>query len=723
MNEWKEKGQMDLYYDHPASIWEETLPIGNGKLGGMIWGGVQEELIGLNEESLWSGYEREKNNPHAFDSLSEVRELVFQGKCYEAECLIRETMLGEYNESYMPLGNLHLAYHNLSSENVQHYERRLHLTEAIVTEDFDVEAVHYHREMFASYPGKAIVITLTAGEPVLDLEIYLESMLKCVVMNENDRLAFTGRCPEHVDPSYVRTDESAVIWGYRGKSFTGSISVAKNNGKTLVENQKIIIKDASEVILVVEAVTPAALKGSYRQWKMDHIKDYQSIYRKVELYLGPEKKEPTDIRLQNLKNGGEDNSLFALYFQYGRYLMIASSRKGSLPANLQGIWSWEMQAPWSSNWTTNINMQMNYWPALSCGLEECLEPYFAYVENLARYGKKTASIHYHCRGTVHHHNADGWYATNPVGIPYGAESGQEGSVVWSMWPMGMAWLTQEFYRYYEYTGDLEFLEKQAYPLIRETALFLVDWLVPYRGKYVTCPSTSPENRFRDEEGRACAVTFGSAMDMEMTQEVFEHYLSVCSILGIEEPLIAEVEERLDGLEVVRIGSYGLILEWHNEYEENEPGHRHLSHLYGMFPSELWVGNEEMEKAVRISLKHRLENGGGHTGWSCAWIINLMAILGEGEEAWKYLHTLLTRSTYPNLWDAHEPFQIDGNFGGIAGIANMLVQDRGGKVKFLPALPKQFADGYVKGLRIKKHQEVSFQWKDGKVVASEIRDIV
>lgn len=723
MNEWKEKGQMDLYYDHPASIWEETLPIGNGKLGGMIWGGVQEELIGLNEESLWSGYEREKNNPHAFDSLSEVRELVFQGKCYEAECLIRETMLGEYNESYMPLGNLHLAYHNLSSENVQHYERRLHLTEAIVTEDFDVEAVHYHREMFASYPGKAIVITLTAGEPVLDLEIYLESMLKCVVMNENDRLAFTGRCPEHVAPSYVRTDESAVIWGYRGKSFTGSISVAKNNGKTLVENQKIIIKDASEVILVVEAVTPAALKGSYRQWKMDHIKDYQSIYRKVELYLGPEKKEPTDIRLQNLKNGGEDNSLFALYFQYGRYLMIASSRKGSLPANLQGIWSWEMQAPWSSNWTTNINMQMNYWPALSCGLEECLEPYFAYVENLARNGKKTASIHYHCRGTVHHHNADGWYATNPVGIPYGAESGQEGSVVWSMWPMGMAWLTQEFYRYYEYTGDLEFLEKQAYPLIRETALFLVDWLVPYRGKYVTCPSTSPENRFRDEEGRACAVTFGSAMDMEMTQEVFEHYLSVCSILGIEEPLIAEVEERLDGLEVVRIGSYGQILEWHNEYEENEPGHRHLSHLYGMFPSELWVGNEEMEKAVRISLKHRLENGGGHTGWSCAWIINLMAILGEGEEAWKYLHTLLTRSTYPNLWDAHEPFQIDGNFGGIAGIANMLVQDRGGKVKFLPALPKQFADGYVKGLRIKKHQEVSFQWKDGKVVASEIRDIV
>lgn len=718
----KEKSQMDLYYDRPAGLWEETLPIGNGKLGGMIWGGVREERIGLNEESLWSGYEREKNNPHAFENLAKVRDLVFQGRCYEAERLIQETMLGEYNESYMPLGNLHLIYRHLSEENAQHYERRLHLEEAIVTEDFIVEAVRYHREMFASYPGKAIVVRLTADQPVLDLEIYLESFLKCVAIGKEDGFTFTGRCPEHVDPSYIRTGEEAVLWGYRGKSFTGAITVAKNDGKTLTENGKIVIQNASEVILTVEAVTPAALKGEYQQWKTAHIRDYQSIYRKVELYLGPGKDEPTDVRLRNLKSGGEDNALFALYFQYGRYLMIASSREGSLPANLQGIWSWQLQAPWSSNWTTNINTQMNYWPALSCGLEECLEPYFTFVEKLAQNGKKTAAVHYHCRGTVHHHNADGWYATNPVGIPYGADAGQEGSVVWSMWPMGMAWLSQEFYRYYEYTGDLEFLEKQAYPLIRETALFLVDWLVLYQGKYVTCPSTSPENHFRDKEGRACAVTFGSAMDMEMTQEVFGHYLSACRILGLEEPLTQEVEEHLANLEAVQIGSYGQILEWHNEYEEKEPGHRHLSHLYGMFPAEIWEGNEEMEKAVRISLKHRLENGGGHTGWSCAWIINLMAILGEGEETWKYLHTLLTRSTYPNLWDAHEPFQIDGNFGGIAGMANMLVQDRGGRVKFLPALPKQFADGYVKGLRIKNHQEVSLQWKDGKVVASEIRNI-
>lgn len=713
---------MNLYYDRPANVWEETLPIGNGKLGGMIWGGIQEEIIGLNEESLWSGYERDKNNPHAFESLSKVRELVFHGKCYEAERLIQETMLGEYNESYLPLGNMHLIYCGLSSKNVQNYERRLHLEEAIVTEDFDVETVHYHREMFASYPGKAIVIKLTAQEPVMNLKVYLESLLKCVVTEGKERLTFKGRCPEHVDPSYIRAGEEAVIWGYRGKSFKGSISVVENDGELLVEDGKIIIHNASEVIIIVDAVTPAALEGGYQTWKADHICDYQSIYRKVELCLGPERKEPTDVRLQNLKNRGEDNALFALYFQYGRYLMIASSRKGSLPANLQGIWSWQLQAPWSSNWTTNINTQMNYWPALSCGLEECLEPYFAYVKRLAENGKKTASIHYHCRGTVHHHNADGWYATNPVGIPYGAEAGKEGSVVWSMWPMGMAWLTQEFYRYYEYTGDMDFLKENAYPILRETALFLVDWLVPYQGKYVTCPSTSPENRFLDEKGRSCAVTMASAMDMEITREVFEHYLSVCNILGMEDSLTGEVKERLERLESVRIGSYGQILEWYNEYEETEPGHRHLSHLYGMFPGEFWEGVEEMEKAVRISLEHRLQNGGGYTGWSCAWIINLMAVLEEGEEAWKYLHTLLTRSTYPNLWDAHEPFQIDGNFGGIAGIANMLVQDRGGKVKLLPALPKQFAEGYVKGLRIKNNKEITLRWKDGKVVESQIRDI-
>ncbi len=736
--------QMELYYDRPARRWEETLPIGNGSLGGMIWGGVDEELIGLNEESLWSGYRRDKQNPQAFEGLAKVRELVFQGKCFEAEQLIEKTMLGEYNESYMPLGNLHLTYHGMDRgraaqeraaslwEKVRDYERRLHLEEALVTEDFRVDGVCCHREMFASKPGNAMAIRLTADQAVQDVEIWLESPLKCVFTEEKEGLAFSGKCPEHLDPSYVRRGESAVIWGYRGIRFYGGISVAECDGKVSIGGGRIRITDASVIVLTVWAVRPATLEGKYEDWKRQHIQDYRSIYDKVELYLGPQSGEPTDERLRRLQTGGEDNGLFALYFQYGRYLMISSSRKGSLPANLQGIWSWDFQAPWSGNWTTNINTEMNYWPALSCGLEECLEPYFAFVKKLALFGKKTAWDFYRCRGTVHHHNADVWYAANPVGIAYGAEAGQPGSVCWSMWPMGMAWLAQEFYAYYEYTEDREFLEKQAYPLFRDVAWFLVDWLVPYQGSYVTCPSTSPENKFRDEEGRACAVTMASAMDMELTREVFEHYLDICRILEMEEDpwsreqggqdLIKEVRQRLAHLAPVRVGSRGQILEWFREYEEAEPGHRHLSHLYGYFPSELWAGDQEMEKAVRISLDSRLKNGGGHTGWSCAWIINLMAVLGDGEGAWKYLHTLLTRSTYPNLWDAHEPFQIDGNFGGIAGIANMLVQDRGGELKLLPALPKQFSEGYVRGLRIKGNREVSLTWKEGKLAASEIRPL-
>ncbi len=722
MGERGKGNRLEIYFDRPATAWEETLPVGNGSLGGMSWGGIQEEVIGLNEESLWSGYERDRNNPQAFDSLEKVRQLIFEGRNFEAEPIIWETMLGEYGESYLPLGSLHLKYHGLKEETVRAYERRLDLEEAIVTEKFQADGVSYGRELFASYPGKAFISSLTSDKPVMDLEIYLESPLRCAFLPIPDGLSFTGRCPEHLDPSYARTGEEAIIWGYRGRNFSGSLAVAECDGQVLVEKGRIRVQNASRLVITLAAVRPMSLQGAYTDWKAAHIQDYQSIFKKVELYLGPQKEVPTDERLRALREGGEDNGLFALYFQYGRYLMISSSRKGSLPANLQGIWSWDFQAPWSCNWTTNINLEMNYWPALGCGLEECLEPYFTFVEKLARHGKETARVNYHCRGSVQHHNADGWYCTNPMGVVYGQEGGSKASVSWSMWPMGLAWLAQEFYSYYEYVQDLDFLEKEAYPLFREAALFLVDWLVPYKGRYVTCPSTSPENTFYDEQGRVCSVTLASAMDMELTRDVFTHYLDCCRILKLQDPFMEEVKERLDKLADVQIGSFGQILEWFREYREVEPGHRHVSHLYGLFPSELWAGKPDLERAARISLEHRLSHGGGYTGWSCAWIINLMAVLGDGEGAWDYLHTLLTRSTYPNLWDAHEPFQIDGNFGGIAGMANLLVQDRGGVLKFLPALPKQFREGFVKGLRIKGRKAVDIRWSDGVMEECRIWDL-
>ncbi len=717
--------KLELYYAKPAGRWEATLPVGNGKLGAMIWGGAREEMLGLNEDSLWSGYEKDKANPGAYDSLQKVRELIFQDRVPEAEEMIRRNMMGEFNENYLPLGNLHIVYRNLGGQDktkepeTENYRRSLDLEEAISYVDFQAEGVQYHREVFATYPGKAVVMSLEASRPVMELEIFLDSRLKCVSESEAEGLRIRGKCPEHADPCYVRQGEEAIVWGYRGIRFTGRIKVLESDGELVVADGRIRIKGASRAVLSVEMVQPAALAGDYAAIKETHITDYRKIFDKVELYLGEQIELPTDVRLQNLKDGGEDNGLFALYFQYGRYLMIASSREGSFPANLQGIWSWEMQPPWSSNWTTNINLQMNYWPVLSCGLEECMEAYLSYVEKLAERGKRTAAVNYRCRGTVHHHNADGWYATNPVGIVYGNEAGQDGSVTWGMWPMGMSWLVQEFYRYYEYTGDKAFLRERAYPVFRECALFLADWLVEHQGRYVTCPSASPENVYYNEAGEKCSVTYASAMDLELTEDVFCHYLSICEILGIEEPLTEEVKEKLGRLEPVKRGSYGQILEWAREYREVEPGHRHVSHLYGLFPSELWEGKAEMKQAARVSLENRLKNGGGYTGWSCAWIVNLFGVLGDGEKAWEYLHILLTRSTYPNLWDAHEPFQIDGNFGGIAGICNMLVQDRGGEVKLLPALPKQFASGYAKGLRIKGGKAVDLAWEDGKVVSSEI----
>lgn len=723
--------KLELYYEKPAGRWEETICLGNGRLGAMVWGGPGEEKLGLNEDSLWSGYERDRTNPEAFESLQEARRLIFQGKTAEAEELIRGRMLGEYGESYLPLGNLNIVYRNLESREkdgfmAENYRRSLDLGEAVAYVDFDVEGVHYSREMFASYPGQAILVALGASEPVMDLEVSLDSLLKCRMEEAADGLYFKGKCPEHLDPGYIREGEEAVIWGYRGKRFSGKIRVLEGDGEVSVSDGMLRIRGCSRTVLSIEAVRPAALEGmagegGYDAIREAHVRDYREIFDKVELYLGEQIEQPTDVRLENLRAGGEDNGLFALYFQYGRYLMIASSREGSYPVNLQGIWSWQWQAPWSSNWTTNINLEMNYWPALSCGLEECMEPYFSFVERLAEHGERTAAVNYRCRGSVQHHNADAWCATTPMGIGYGGEEGVDGSVTWSMWPMGLNWLSQEFYHYYEYTGDLEFLRQKAYPLFRADVLFLVDWLVEHEGRYVTCPSTSPENRYYTPEGKSCCVTYGSAMDLELTEDVFRHFLEICEILDIEDPLIPEVEERLSKLEPVKKGSFGQILEWAGEYREVEPGHRHVSHLYGLYPSELWADREDMRQAARISLENRLKNGGGHTGWSCAWIINLFGVLKDGEKAWEYLHTLLTRSTYPNLWDAHEPFQIDGNFGGIAGMANMLVQDRGGEVMLLPALPGQFASGYAKGLRIKGGKVVDIAWEDGKLVSSEIRE--
>lgn len=703
---------MRLFYRQPAKIWEETLPIGNGSLGAMIFGGIEEEKLGLNEETLWSGYYKDKNNADAFPYLSRVRQLIFEGKNKEAELLMQETMLGEYNESYLPLGNLYMRFSH--GEEVDEYIRELDIDHSVAKVTYQKDGVTYQREYFSSYPQQAIFMKLTASEPVMDIEISLDTELRASFEYQEDGIRMFGQCPEHVDPSYIERDIPPIVWGEKGQKFKAQLLVLSCDG-TCKSAEKLHITDAGEVVLMYQAVKDARNweNKTYDEIKTEHTMDYESIYQKVALYLGDQLQLPTDERLRRLKEGKEDNALYALFFQYGRYLLISSSRTGSLAANLQGIWNWKFRAPWSSNWTTNINTQMNYWPAQSCNLTECMDPYFDLVKNLVREGKKTAAVNYHCRGFVHHHNADYWYNTNPVGLATGEKKGGDGSVTWSFWPMGGAWLVSEFYKHYEYTGDKEFLKNCAYPVLKEAAMFLIDWLVMYQGEYVTCPSTSPENRFITKEGEECAVAMSSAMDLAMIREVFGDFKKTCQELKVADEILPEIEERLSKLTDFKIGSLGQLLEWNEEFQEKELGHRHISHLYGLFPSELFEKEERLKNACSVSLNRRLANGGGYTGWSCAWIINMFAILGDGEKAYEYLHTLLTRSTYDNLWDAHPPFQIDGNFGGTAGIANMLVQDRGDRIRILPALPRRFTSGYVKGLRLKHNKAIDIYWEDGK----------
>ena len=714
-------GAERLWYRKPATRWEEVLPLGNGHLGAMVWGSAERETIGLNEGTLWSGYPREKTNPRAAAALPRVRELVFAGEYRKAQELVRKDMLGEYTESFMPLGNLLI---DLPGEGAAtDYERELTLGDACARVRYQQGGVRYTRELFASYPHRALIMRLTASEPKLNAAFRLQSELQPKVSAQGDTLWLHGQCPEHVDPDYTGVPDP-VRWGEKGKRFSAALRVLATDGELRAHDQSLTLTGATFAVLSLTAVENPDLASAYTALgyeglKAAHTGDYHALYRRVTLDLGEQPDEPTDERLQRLAAGREDAPLYALYFQYGRYLMISASRAGGQPITLQGLWSWQIQPPWSCNYTTNINAQMNYWPALSCGLGECLRPYFDFVQKLCEQGKQTARDYYGCRGFTLGHNTDYWANNNPVGVISGQSEGGEDSPRYACFALASVWVCQELWRYYAYTGDLAFLRSTALPVLREAAQFCVDFLTPHGEYEVICPSTSPENAFYTAEGEIVSVGYASAIDMTLVREAFDEYEQACEALGMEDELLAAIREKRPRLYPYGIGRDGQLMEWHAEFDEPEPGHRHVSHLYGLFPGERFRGDAAMEQACRRSMERRLANGGGHTGWSCAWLINLFAMLGDGEGAFEQLRTLLTRSTAPNLWDEHPPFQIDGNFGGIAGIANMLVQERGGEVVLLPALPKAFATGAVTGLRVKGGKAVDIRWAEGKLVERRI----